>query len=447
MNQIKLCPFVCGALLALCACDDPPAPKERPSFEDAGTGADASADGGVERVGPQYAAVSSDYSSTAISLLGADGELLADDYINSGSVEPGLVTFLSGDVELPTRSNDPGVLVVIDRLKTDVITRIRLSDGKILGQVKTHTPTEQSSETAFSSNPHDYVRIDDETAWVTRNQPNLDPNAPEIERGNDLLRIDPSKMERTDERIDLSQFNTKITRVNFDTKKEEEVDIYAKPSRMMRVGDTLVVGLMRNTFDFSANASGMVALVDLKTRKVTGLDLPDMLGCTKVAPIPGDDERVLVTCGGDYLDVRGTAGFAIVQVKGGKATIEESWSAKDHADAPALSGTSVALGGTLIAAGYSGYAPGDDSVFGVLDLASGDFNQLFSIPGGEGTPGTPLYDAEEQLLIVPDASQDGDMRPTSGLRLYTRDGDDFEESTLLKVAEDTAMPVRHVYPL
>ncbi|HEX6240287.1 MAG TPA: hypothetical protein VFZ61_05320, partial [Polyangiales bacterium] len=306
---------------------------------------------------------------------------------------------------------------------------------------------EQGSSSGFSSNPQDYLRIDDETAWVSRYQPNLDPGAAEIDRGNDLLRIDPSKMERTDERIDLSQFNTKVTRVNFETKKEEEVDIYAKPSRITRVGDTLVVGLMRSDLAFSANASGMIALVDLKTRKVTGLDLPGMQGCTKVAPIPGDDERVLVTCGGDYLDVRGTAGFAIVQVKGGKATLEESWVAKEHADAPALSGCSVSLGGTLIAAAYSGYAPGDDSVFGVLDLASGAFDELFTIPGGEGTPGTPLYDADRQLLIVPDASQDGDMRPTGGLRLFARDGDEFEESKLLKVAEDTTLPARHVYPL
>ncbi|HEX6243788.1 MAG TPA: hypothetical protein VFZ61_22895, partial [Polyangiales bacterium] len=122
MNQIKLSPLVCGALLALSACDDPPTQKQRPTFEnDAGADeADAGADAS-QREGPQYAAVSSDYNSTSISLLGADGELLADDYINSGSMDPGLTAFLSGDVELPTRSNDPGVLVLIDRFKNDVI--------------------------------------------------------------------------------------------------------------------------------------------------------------------------------------------------------------------------------------------------------------------------------------------------------------------------------------
>ena len=437
----KELPLLLGALLGLAACDEPPAPKDRPTFE-----GDAGSDAG-EREGPQFAVVNSDYKSTSVSLLDVQGQLLADDYINSGSVDPGLVTFLSGDVELPTRSEDPGVLVLIDRLKTDVITRVRLSDGEILGQVKTHTPAAQDSDTAFSSNPHDYLRIDDETAWVTRNQPNLDPSAPEIDRGSDLLRIDPSKMERTDERIDLSQFNTKVKRVSFDTKQEEEVDIYAKPSRMTRLGNTLLVGLMRNAFDFSANAPGMIALVDLKTRAVSGLALGELIGCTKVAPIPGDDTRALITCGGDYLDVRGTAGFAIVHVENGTASIEASWSAKDHADLPALSGCSVSLGGTLIAAAYSGYAPGDDSVFGTLDLESGEFTELLSIPGGTGTFGTPVYDAEQALLMVPDASLDDDMRPTGGVHQFTRSDERFEESELLGVAEGTHLPVRHLYPL
>ena len=429
MTKTQL-PLVAFALLGLAGCDDAPEPKEL-------TGAEAA----------QYAVVSSDYSSTSISLLGAKAELVADDYINSGSVEAGLVAFLSGDVDLPTASNDPGVLVIIDRFKTDVITRIRLSDGEILGQVKTHTPPDQDSETTYTSNPHDYIRIDDETAWVTRNQPNLDPDAPELERGSDLLRIDPSSMERSDERIDLSMFETTVTRTNFETMKEEEVQIYAKPSRLTRVGGTLVVGLMRNSVDFSAHASGMVALFDLKTRKVSGLDLPDLIGCTKVLPIPGESERVLVTCGGDSIDVRATAGFAIVRVRDGKATLEQRWAAKDHEELPVLSGNSVALGGTLIAASSSSYSADEDSVFGTLDLASGKFSELLSIPGGTGNFGSPVYDTKDKLLLVPDSSADADMRPSAGVHVLTRGADGFEETDMLKVAEDTAMPARHVYPL
>lgn len=441
------------ALLAWSGCDDAPAAKEPPTFEepDAGeTGSDegdAGDAGEPARTGPQYAVVSSDYMATSISLLGESGDLLADDYINSGSARAGLVTALSGDVELPTQSNDPGVLVIIDRYKTDVITRIRLSDAKVLGQVKTHTPATQDTTNAYTSNPHDYIRIDDHTAWVSRNQPNLDPGVPELERGNDLLRIDPSKMERTEERIDLSSLNTKGTRTNPDTKKEEEVDVYAKPSRFARVGDLLIVGLSRTAIDFTANGSGMVALVNLQTKTVQGLEFPDFIGCVKVAPIPNDAERVLVSCLGDYTDVRGTAGHAIVRVQKGKANVELTWRLQDHTEVPELAGSSVALGGTLIGAASTEYAPGSDSVFGLLDLRSSAFTQLANIPGGEGTFGTPLYDLASELLFVPDARADKDMRPTAGLHIYEHSGDKFSERELLKVAEDTAMPVRHIYPL
>src|ERR1700753_357244 len=80
-----------------------------------------------------FAVVESDYTATAISLLDADGELLRDDFIDSASAMSGLVSALSGDVVLPTRSGQPGVLTLIDRLKTDVVTRIQLPEGKVLG--------------------------------------------------------------------------------------------------------------------------------------------------------------------------------------------------------------------------------------------------------------------------------------------------------------------------
>lgn len=447
-------------LLALglaAACDEAPESKPLPTFPEQDAGAedagevdrttDEAAVSIPPRTGPRYAVISGDFSASAVSLLGADGGVMADEYIHSGSVQAGLVTALSGDVEMPTQSGDPGVLVLIDRYRTDVITRIRLSDGKVLGQVKTHTPPAQDTENAYTSNPHDYVRIGPDTAWVTRNQPNLDPGVDDIDRGNDLLRIDPSSMERTDERIDLSVLNTTATRTNFDTGVEEEVEVYARPSRMARVGDTLIVGLGLSAFDFSAFGPGMVAVVDLESKNVEGLALEGLGGCTKAAPLPRDPERVLVACGGQFGRARETGGFAVVHVEDGQASVEQLWRAQDHADAPALSGSSVALGGTLIGAAAEDYSGAEPNVFGVLDLASGEFTELLSIPAGTGTFGTPLYDADAELLLVPDASVDADMRPTAGVHVFARRGDTFEETGVLSLAEDSAMPARHVYPL
>jgi hypothetical protein len=440
----------CSLLLAfaIAACDEPPEPAARPSFPDQDAAGTADDDAGAgERSAPHYAVLSGDWSACSIALLGADGAVLSDNYISSGSVQAGLVTALSGDVDLPTQSGDPGVLVLIDRFRTDVITRIRLSDGEVLGQLKTHTPPTQATNNAFSSNPHDYVRIDEETAWVTRNQPNLDPGVAEIDRGNDLLRINPATLERSDERIDLSSLNTTATRTNIDTGAEELVEVYARPSRMARVGDTLIVGLGLSAFDFSAFGPGTVAVVDLATKRVEGLAFDGLSGCTKAAPIPNESERVMVACAGQFGETRQTAGFAIVHVNGGAARIDHVWRARDHATTPALSGPSVALGGTLIAAAADDDAGLGPSVFGLLDLASGEFTELLSTTAGPGTFGTPLYDADAQLLLVPDASMDADARPTAGVHRFERHGDSFEETALISVAEDTAMPARHVYPL
>ena len=442
---------ICATLLltaSLSACDEAPKPKALRTFDDSSTQAgDGAVDLQPERTGPQYAVLSGDWSATSVSLLGVDGTVLADDYINSGSVQAGLVTALSGDVELPTHSGEQGVLVLIDRYKTDVITRIRLSDAKILGQVKTHTPPTQATDNAYSSNPQDYVRIDDHTAWVSRNQPNLDPDAPEIDLGNDLLRINPTAMERTNERIDLSVLNGKGVRRNFETGKDEEVDVYARPSRMARVGSTLIVGLGRTAFDFSATGSGMVAVVGLETREVEGLEFPGLKGCTKVTPVPAAEDRVLVGCSGAYAEERESAGGAVVRVEDGVASIERSWRAQDHANDPALSGSFVALSETLFAGAANDFSGEGASVFGTLDLATGEFSELLTIPKGRGTFGVPHFDADQGLLLVPDSSVDDDKRPTSGVHVLQQKDHGFEETSVIKVAEDTTMPVRHVFGL
>jgi len=438
--------FALLTMPALYACDDEPVAKPRPTFEaDAGSGY---RDAKVTREGPQYAVVSSDWSASSVSLLDLAGKVVADDYVHSGSTESGLVTTISGDVDLPTQSGEQGVLVLIDRFKSDVITRIRLSDGEVLGQLKTHTPAEQDTTSAFSSNPQDYVRIDEHTAWVTRSQTNLDPSAQEIDRGDDLLRIDPSSMERTDERIDLSALRGRATRTDPQTGQDEEVELYAQPTRMARAGDTLIVGLGLAAYDFSAVGPGTVAVIDLESRKVEALELEGLKGCTRVSPVPGTTDRVLVGCSGDYSQPGESEGVAIVRVSGGNASIEKSWKLSDHADGPALSGSFAALDASTITAAANSFVGAEaDSVFGVVDLDSGAFTELLSIPAGGGTFGIPLFDADTQKLFVPDARLDSDMRPTAGVHIFDRDAEGLHEAELVKVAQDTALPARYVYPL
>jgi hypothetical protein len=429
--------------LALLACDEEPTAKSRPRFEESDAGPDAEVESG-----PRYAVISSDFSATSVSLLDKDGEVVADDYLNSGSTTTGLVTALSGDVEMPMNSGERGVLVLLDRFKTDVITRVELSSGDVLGQVQVRSGDAAEGD-AFTANPQDYVRVDDETAWVVRNQPNLAPDAPESDRGNDLLRIDPKTMERSDDRIDLSSLDGRATRTDPMTGVREEVDVYARPGRMVRVDDVLVIGLGRNSYDYSASASGMIAVVSLKTQAVVGLELEGLQGCNHVSTIPGESDRVLVGCAGVYPSPRDSAGVAIVRVRNGKASVARTWRAKDHEDAPVVSEGFVAIDADTFAAARNGFVASDgDSVFGAVDLESGEYTQLLSTPAGTGTFGTPLFDAQSRSLFVPDSSVDGDMRPTAGVRVLERDGEGvFEETGVIEVAKDTGMPARHVFRL
>jgi hypothetical protein len=218
---------------------------------------------------------------------------------------------------------------------------------------------------------------------------------------------------------------------------------------MVRVGDRLIVGLGRNAYDYSASASGMVAIVSLKAKSVDGLEIEGMQGCSHVSAIPGASDRVLVGCAGVYPSPRDTAGVAIVRVANGKATVTRTWRAKDHEDAPVVSEGFVAIDADTFAAARNGFVAGDeDSVFGTIDLESGEFAQLLSTPAGTGTFGTPLFDAESSTLFVPDSSVDGDMRPTAGVRVLRREAAGaFEETGVIEVAKDTGMPARHVFRL
>ena len=67
---------------------------------------------------------------------------------------------------------------------------------------------------------------------------------------------------------------------------------------------------------------------------------------------------------------------------------------------------------------------------------------------GSGSLGSPYYDAATGLLLLPDASVDGDQRASAGVRRFLRQEDgSFEQLAVVPVAVRTTLPVRHVYPL
>ncbi len=152
--------------------------------------------------GPRFAVVRSDFQSTSIATLDANGAILDEAILSSESQPTGLVAPLSGDVVLANATrNTAGVLNVVDRLGTDVITRFDLETEDVLGQIRV-APGD------FSTNPQDMAIVDQARAWVSRFSVNLDPDAPEADLGNDVIEIDPSTFQATGRRVGLESFTT-----------------------------------------------------------------------------------------------------------------------------------------------------------------------------------------------------------------------------------------------
>ena len=133
-------------------------------------------------------AVNSDYQSTAVSLLDPDGNVVKDGCINSGTGKPGLTMTLSGDVVLPSQLLTTSPITLIDR-GNNVLIWI---DPTTCAPLR-----ELDVSTGFTADPHDYVELAPNKAYVTRYEQNTAAKATDtnFDQGNDLLIVDPSQPE------------------------------------------------------------------------------------------------------------------------------------------------------------------------------------------------------------------------------------------------------------
>jgi hypothetical protein len=100
-----------------------------------------------------------------------------------------------------------------------------------------------------------------------------------------------------------------------------------------------------------------------------------------------------------------------------------------------------------------GQEPDDDAKSGAprfdrlyrVDVASGEQELLFEADGrfvlGDGS-----YNPRRRILLVPDASVDGDQRPTAGVHRFSV-GKDGHVDELDVIAIDATLPVWQVMPL
>lgn len=387
---------------------------------------------------PRLAVVLSDFRSTAIAMLDADGVVLDETWLHSGTVPPRIIAALSGDVVLPSSPPPSHSLFVLDRFRTDVLTRLCVPDGSLVGQLRTHTDAP-----GFSSNPHDVAFVADDEAWVSRHGKNLTPGAATDELGDDLIRIDPRTMQRVPGRVDLSSFDSLVSStLGGETR---DVIVFARPSRVVPVGELLVVGLGRLSADFTAADEGMVAIVDPATETAVGLSLAPMKSCGEVVPVPGDDSRALVACTGfaqpfgDEGQVRASAGLAMLVAEAGAVRVEHLWRADLDTAGPIVAPFPVALSATeAMATDWGDVATDTPDRLYRVDLRSGATELVYESSEAFAL-GTPAYDPETNTIWLPDAAV--------GVVVLTPEESSFVVERTVEIGVGLGVPPRHVHLL
>jgi hypothetical protein len=300
-------------------------------------------------------AVSSDYASTNVSVLSTSGQLLSESIISSGSTPPGLTTALSGDVVLPSVAPPSGRLVLVDRYPNAVVTWVEPATAGVLAQL--------SVGTGFASNPHDYLEVAADKAYVTRYDSNPHPGSEPNDAGGDLLIVDTERYTITGS-IALSQ--------------PDDANYLPHPSRLVAVNGEAWVALERFSQDFGDAADARIVGVSPETDAVMwSLDLPGVANCGALA-VDAAGERVAMVCSGVLAQSDALERSGIVLLD---ATVEppvelarfDVATEFGSSPAPSLAWASDSL---LLGATYGDLGQGRSDLAYSLDVTTGSATQL-----------------------------------------------------------------------
>ncbi len=345
--------------------------------------------------------VSANFDDSSFAMLNADGDPIYEAWVTSGVTPVGLSGAIHSDNAMPTLEARDGSFTIIDRAGADRITRFQFPDGNVLGQMRTQV---DDGSSGFSSNPQDVAFIDATHALVSRYGHNLDPAAAPLNRGTDLVEIDPTTMTLTGERVDLSGFNTTV---EFEGDEGPvTLDVYARPSRMVLTPNGfVVVALEMISAGFETAIDGIVAIVDAETHAVTSHPLPGLENCGYVFPVPGAPNHVAVRCLGYYDDAPDEhAGLVILYVDpDGVVKEAASYRASEHPGEPNPTNNVVMLS-TRRFVGVD-HGEWDDTtdvdVAYFVDLEAGTTTPVLTAPKGTDLFGTMAYYPQNGLVLAP----------------------------------------------
>jgi DNA-binding beta-propeller fold protein YncE len=349
----------------------------------------------------RFALVQSDYASTQVALVNAGGEVISSNVISSGTRAPGATSALSGDVVLPHDPPASGSMVLIDRYPNGILTWLDADSGEVTGQLNV-VP-------GFASNPHDYLEITPEKAYVTRFGTNHAPSRVEFDQGGDILVIDPSRR-AISKRIDLSSYGGTAD---------------PRPDRMTLGNGRAYVVLARLDPSFERGEDGLVVVIDTASDTVVDtIPIPGLNNCTGLALSP-DARSLAVTCSGLFKD----PGSAQVATSGVVVVDLESKTERLRATASTLGGAlaspvGFATNDTLVVVVLGG--PGDNVM--AIDVATARATTLHSTQApfmiGDLFCGCGdsciVPNAEGGSLLAVDAASARPLAPLSGSSLPAR---------------------------
>lgn len=204
------------------------------------------------------AVVASDYRSTAISLLTADGTLCAPDVLTSGSRPPGLLTALSGDVALPFEPDPAALVRIIDRYPNAVVTTFDPLASIVTDQL--------AASPGFAANPQDLAFVPGGLLLARMERRAIDdssvPGDSPAYEGSDLLLV-------------TATATTPIALTPYAAPGFDPM-----PTRFARAMGRLWIGLTHLAPDFSAAGPGRALALAPDTLAVTHtLDLAPLQNC------------------------------------------------------------------------------------------------------------------------------------------------------------------------
>lgn len=235
--------------------------------------------GGVPREVPGFAVVNSDYASTSVSLVGLDGAVLSRRFTSSADERPGLSAALSGDVVLPSSPAFSDELVLIDRSGPGVLTWLRRDTAEPRAQLDVGH--------GFSANPQDYLQVSDDKAYVSRHAANLKSGAADIDRGSDLLIIDPRKP-AVHGRVDLMPAMA------------GESGYHPRASQLGLVAGLVRVLLLGFNADFSELVASRLASIDPETDRIEHVLIFDSMNNCGSFSVSPNGEELVVACTGAF---------------------------------------------------------------------------------------------------------------------------------------------------